>query len=129
MAGLAQAASNAAEVRFLDTLRSDRTGAASRGRIFDKPGQLLAGLRIVQAKLRTSRLRDNFHSDNSVVVDDQASDEEGEEGEGGGGRGARVINGGDVALPEGRGWERRGWEGRGGEGAELAEAECRVWAG
>ena len=110
-AGLNQASGEAAEVRLLDVLRSDRPArdrsgrilGATRGRIFDQPGQLEPGLLRVQAKLRTSVLRSDFHSDSSVVVDDNVSDDEE-----GAGRGARVVREymvTDDNLPDGD-WQR-----------------------
>ena len=68
------------------------------------PGQLEAGLQRVQAKLRTARLRTDFHSDSSVLVDDDADSEEEE------GRGGRVLAGEDaraVGLPHESGWTRQ----------------------
>ena len=76
---------------------------ATRGRIFDQPGQFEPGLLRVQAKLRTSVLRSDFHSDSSVVVDDDVSDDEE-----GAGRGARVVREymvTDDNLPDGD-WQR-----------------------
>ena len=110
-AGLNQARGDTAEVRLLDVLRSDRPArdrsgrilGATRGRIFDQPGQLEPGLLRVQAKLRTSVLRSDFHSDSSVVVDDDVSDDEE-----GAGRGARVVREymvTDDNLPDGD-WQR-----------------------
>ena len=106
--GLQQAAAEADGVRLLDVVRSDRGPEATRGRIFQLPGQLAAGLQVVNRKLRTSRLRTDFHSDSSVVVDDDAEGEEGEEGEGGEGedRVRKGVSGAAVALPNEPGWVR-----------------------
>ena len=109
--GLQQAAGEADSVRLLDVVRSDRESGATRGRMFKLPGQLTAGLQLVKRKLRTSRLRTDFHSDSSVVVDDDAEGEEGEQGEQGeqegmGDRAQKGVSGAEVGLPHEPGWVR-----------------------
>ena len=73
-------------------------------------GQLKEGLRQVNARLRTSRLRTNFHANDSVLVDDDAGSDE-DEGEGGGGwlRGnrGRVFATEHIQLPASRDPTRR----------------------
>ena len=104
--GFAQASAEASTLLLLD-VRSDKA-PGSRGRMMGE-GQLKEGLRQVSAKLRTSRLRTNFHSNDSVLVDDDAASDE-DEGEGGGGwvrgDGGRVVATEHIQLPAGASWSR-----------------------
>lgn len=104
--GFAQASAEASTTLLLD-VRSDKA-PGSRGRMMGD-GQLKEGLRQVNARLRTSRLRTNFHTNDSVLVDDDAGSDE-DEGEGGGGwlRGdrGRVVATQHIQLPAGASWRR-----------------------
>jgi len=104
--GYAQASAEASTLLLLD-VRSDKA-AGSRGRMMGE-GQLGVGLRQINAKLRTARLRTNFHSNDSVIVDDDAGSDE-DEGEGGGGwvrgNGGRVVATEHIELPAGESWRR-----------------------
>ena len=110
-AGVQQATHEASRVDLLDVVRSDK-GSSDRGRIFRSPQQLALGLQCVQRKLRTSALRTDFHTDSSVLVDDEAEGEEDgtEWAEGlasGRVRGRRVVQTQGVGLPDEPGWQ---WE-------------------
>ena len=109
--GFQQARMETSSLTLLD-VRSDKTKGI-RGRMLSGD-QLQAGLQHVTAQLRTSKLRTDFHSNDSVLVDDDADEASGDEGGAGGvgavgrfGGGRRVVVPTDgVALPAGGGWSR-----------------------
>jgi hypothetical protein len=102
--GQQQAAAEASEMNLLDAHRSDKA-PHSRGRMFTA-NDLSHGLTLVNSKLRTAKLRGNFHSDKSVLVDDDDSEEDGEDVNlDGKGRGRRVVDTAGIGLPIGeRDW-------------------------
>ena len=117
MAGVQQAQAEAAQVNLVDVHRSDKV-RGDRGRTFSL-SHVAQNLEVVTAKLRTAKLRTNFHSDAAVLVDDDAGDDDVDESGGDEGeeeeerkrsdvrvRVRRVIDTSRLGLPEGEdGWE------------------------
>jgi len=87
--GLEQARAEASTPMLLDVRSSDKA-RGSRGRMLGAE-HLNAGLRKVTAQLRTSKLRTDFHSNDSVLVDDEVGSSDAGEGDGMGRRGVAIT--------------------------------------